>query len=89
MRMVVKTLSHLVVCTKCIHLDTMEVEDFSFRFPLHGKKIPDEAKIARMINSNLAKDGVYKLIKIVSINVEVTKFGMEEEKFIANATVID
>ena len=88
MRMVTRTIKHVVVATKCIHTATMEVEDLSFTLPARGEL--GEKEIARLINKMLDADGgLYKLVKIVGFTEETNRFGMPEETFIKNATVIE
>lgn len=84
MRMVTRTIKSIVVVTKCVNTDTMEVEDHTFTIANHGKA----TNPTKIINKSLANSPL-KLVKVIETREETAKYKMPEDVFILNATVVE
>lgn len=83
MRYITRNIKSVIAITKCVNLDTLEVEDCTFSL---GKVA--EEKVERAINKML-KDSNLKLAKVVGTTIEENKYRISEEDFIKYATIVE
>ena len=83
MRYITRNIKSVIAVTKCVNLETLEVEDVTLSL---GKVAPE--KVERAIEKQLNETNL-KLVKVIGTTTEENKYKISEEDFIKLATKVE
>lgn len=83
MKYITRTIKTLIVITKCVDTETLEIVDKTFTIGNVPSKYAE-----REVNKQL-KGTTLKLAKILNTTFEENKYKMTEQEFMTNAEIVD